>query len=158
MAASNASSILVVDDEPSMLGYMRTLLELDSHRVETASSGEDALQRVRRDPQPNVVLLDLLMPGWDGLETLEKMREVRPNLKVVMLSCVSDTRKVVQAIRLGAQDYLTKPFNKTELDGVLRHCFQNQQTLEDACAEAEPLGDDLYFVAASPAMRTSAPR
>jgi len=153
VAASNASSILVVDDEPSMLGYMRTLLELDSHRVETASSGEDALQRVRRDPQPNVVLLDLLMPGWDGLETLEKMREVRPNLKVVMLSCVSDTRKVVQAIRLGAQDYLTKPFNKSELDGVLRHCFQNQQTLEDACAEAEPLGDDLYFVAASPAMR-----
>jgi two-component system, NtrC family, response regulator AtoC len=151
--ASNASSILVVDDEPSMLGYMRTLLELDSHRVETASSGEDALQRVRRDPQPNVVLLDLLMPGWDGLETLEKMREVRPNLKVVMLSCVSDTRKVVQAIRLGAQDYLTKPFNKAELDGVLRHCFQNQQMLEEACAEAEHLGDDAYFVAASAAMR-----
>ena len=154
MAASNAAtSILVVDDEPSMLGYMRTLLELDSHRVETASSGEDALQRVRRDPQPNVVLLDLLMPGLDGLETLEKMRELRPNLKVVMLSCVSDTRKVVQAIRLGAQDYLTKPFNKTELDSVLRHCFQNQQTLEEGCAEAEPLGDDTYFVAASPAMR-----
>jgi len=151
--ASNASSILVVDDEPSMLGYMRTLLELDSHRVETASSGEDALQRVRRDPQPNVVLLDLLMPGWDGLETLEKMREVRPNLKVVMLSCVSDTRKVVQAIRLGAQDYLTKPFNKAELDSVLRHCFQNQQMLEEACAEAEPLGDDAYFVASSAAMR-----
>jgi len=153
VAASNATSILVVDDEPSMLGYMRTLLELDSHRVETASSGEDALQRVRRDPQPSVVLLDLLMPGLDGLETLEKMREVRPSLKVVMLSCVSDTRKVVQAIRLGAQDYLTKPFNKTELDSVLRHCFQNQQTLEEGCAEAEPLGDDTYFVAASPAMR-----
>jgi len=152
-AASSATSILVVDDEPSMLGYMRTLLELDSHRVETASSGEDALQRVRRDPQPNVVLLDLLMPGWDGLETLEKMREVRPNLKVVMLSCVSDTRKVVQAIRLGAQDYLTKPFNKTELDSVLQHCFQNQQTLEEGCAEAEPLGDDTYFVASSAAMR-----
>ena len=151
--AANPTNILVVDDEPSMLGYMRTLLELDSHRVETASSGEDALQRVRRDPQPNVVLLDLLMPGWDGLETLEKLREVRPNLKVVMLSCVSDTRKVVQAIRLGAQDYLTKPFNKTELDSVLRHCFQNQQAMEDACAEAEPLGDDAYFVAASAAMR-----
>jgi len=151
--AANPTNILVVDDEPSMLGYMRTLLELDSHRVETASSGEDALQRVRRDPQPNVVLLDVLMPGWDGLETLEKLREVRPNLKVVMLSCVSDTRKVVQAIRLGAQDYLTKPFNKTELDSVLRHCFQNQQAMEDGCAEAEPLGDDAYFVAASAAMR-----
>ena len=153
MATSNPTSILVVDDEPSMLGYMRTLLELDSHRVETASNGEAALQRVRRDPQPNVVILDLLMPGLDGLETLERMREVRPSLKVVMLSCVSDTRKVVQAIRLGAQDYLTKPFNKSELDSVLRHCFQNQQAMEEGCAEAEPLGDDTYFVAASPAMR-----
>jgi len=153
VATSNPTSILVVDDEPSMLGYMRTLLELDSHRVETACSGEDALQRVRRDPQPNVVLLDLLMPGLDGLETLEKMREVRPSLKVVMLSCVSDTRKVVQAIRLGAQDYLTKPFNKSELDSVLRHCFQNQQAIEEGCAEAEPLGDDTYFVASSAAMR-----
>ncbi|HYY69055.1 MAG TPA: sigma-54 dependent transcriptional regulator [Terriglobales bacterium] len=153
MASSNATNILVVDDEPSMLGYMRTLLELDAHRVETASSGEDALQRVRRDPQPGVVLLDLLMPGLDGLETLEKMREIRPNLKVVMLSCVSDTRKVVQAIRLGAQDYLTKPFNKAELDGVLRHCFQNQQALQESYAEAEPLGDDTYFVSASAAMR-----
>jgi two-component system response regulator AtoC len=151
--ASNATSILVVDDEPSMLGYLRTLLELDSHRVETASSGEEALQRVRRGPEPNVVLLDLLMPGLDGLQTLEKMREVRPNLKVVMLSCVSDTRKVVQAIRLGAQDYLAKPFNKRELDAVLRHCFQNAQAMVDACAEAEPLGDDTFFVAASPAMR-----
>ncbi len=150
--ASNATSILVVDDEPSMLGYMRTLLELDSHQVETAPSGEDALQRVCREPEPNVVLLDLLMPGLDGLQTLEKMRQVRPNLKVVMLSCVSDTRKVVQAIRLGAQDYLTKPFNKAELDGVLRRCFQNVQTA-DTSAVAEPVGDDMTFVAASPAMR-----
>jgi two-component system response regulator AtoC len=148
-----AGSILVVDDEPSMLGYMRTLLELDSYRVETASSGELALQRIHRDPQPNVVLLDLLMPGLDGMQTLQKIHEVRPNLKVVMLSCVSDTRKVVQAVRLGAQDYLTKPFNKGELDAVLRHCFQNQQAMQNTCVEAEPLGDDSYFVASSPAMR-----
>ncbi len=147
------TSILVVDDEASMLGYMRTLLELDSHGVETACNGEDALQRVRRDPPPNVVLLDLLMPGWDGLETLEKMREIRPNLQVVMLSCVSDTRKIVHAIRLGAQDYLTKPFNKSDLDDVLRRCFHNQLVLEDSYPTAEPLGDDMFFVAASPAMR-----
>ena len=147
------ASILVVDDEPSMLGYMRTLLELDSYKVETASNGAEAVQRVHRDPQPNLVLLDLLMPGLDGLETLEKMREVRPGLRVVMLSCVSDTRKVVQAMRLGAQDYLTKPFNKAELDAVLRHCFENAQALEQAGTEAEQLGDDTFFVAATPQMR-----
>ena len=77
---SNATSILVVGDEPSMLGYMRTLLELDSHRVETASRGEDALQRVRRDPQPSVVLLDL-MPGWDGLDPLCYTRVAKRELR-----------------------------------------------------------------------------
>ncbi|HEV8524606.1 MAG TPA: sigma-54 dependent transcriptional regulator [Terriglobales bacterium] len=154
MASTNLpTSILVVDDEPSMLGYMRTLLELDSYRVETASSGSEALQRVRRDPQPNVVLLDLLMPGLDGLETLEKLREIRPALKVVMLSCVSDTRKVVQAIRLGAMDYLTKPFNKAELDAVLNACFQNHSAAEEGYAETEQLGEDTFFVAATPIMR-----
>jgi len=150
--AANAS-ILVVDDEPSMLGYMRTLLELDSYKVETASNGTEAVQRVHRDPQPNLVLLDLLMPGIDGLETLEKMREICPTLRVVMLSCVSDTRKVVQAMRLGAQDYLTKPFNKAELDAVLRHCFENAPAIEEACTDAEQLGDDTFFVAATPKMR-----
>ncbi|MBV9608137.1 MAG: sigma-54-dependent Fis family transcriptional regulator [Acidobacteria bacterium] len=150
--AANAS-ILVVDDEPSMLGYMRTLLELDSYRVETASNGAEAVQRVHRDPQPNLVLLDLLMPGLDGLETLEKLREARPGLRVVMLSCVSDTRKVVQAMRLGAQDYLTKPFNKAELDAVLRHCLGDTQGVEHAGPEAEQLGDDTFFVATTPQMR-----
>ena len=150
--AANAS-ILVVDDEPSMLGYMRTLLELDSYKVETASNGAEAVQRVHRDPQPSLVLLDLLMPGLDGLETLEKMREARPDLRVIMLSCVSDTRKVVQAMRLGAQDYLTKPFNKAELDAVLRHYFENAQAIEQAGTEAEQLGDDTFFVAVTQKMR-----
>ncbi|HVP42843.1 MAG TPA: sigma-54 dependent transcriptional regulator [Terriglobales bacterium] len=149
------ADILVVDDEPSMLGYMRTLLEVDAHRVETAGSGSEALQRVRRDPVPNVVLLDLLMPGLDGLRTLEQLRALNPELKVVMLSCVSDTRKVVEAMRLGAKDYLTKPFNKAELDAVLRHCLQ-PVSLDDVTVERtdiEEVGDDLCFVAATEQMR-----
>ncbi len=153
MSNSIIPSVLVVDDEPSMLGYMRTLLEVDSYNVETVSSGAEAVQRVSCDPQPGLVLLDLVMPGLDGLETLEKMREVRPSLKVVMMSCISDTRKVVQAMRLGAQDYLTKPFNRAELDAVLRTCFQNASALEEAKAEAEDLGDDTFFVASTAAMR-----
>jgi DNA-binding NtrC family response regulator len=148
------ANILVVDDEPSMLGYMRTLLEVDSHRVETANSGSDALQRVRRDPAPNVVLLDLLMPGLDGLRTLEQLRAINPELKVVMLSCVSDTRKVVEAMRLGAHDYLTKPFNKAELDAVLSHCLLPSQASEPVdVADIEELGDDACFIAANHQMR-----
>src|SRR5579871_1769853 len=91
-------SILVVDDEPGMLRYMRTILEVDSYNVETASSGSDAVMRIQKGPAPDLVLLDLVMPGIDGLQTLEQLRQIDPKLKVVMLSCVSDTKKVVQAM------------------------------------------------------------
>ena len=144
-------NILLVDDEPGMLRYIRTLLEVDDYTVQTASTGEDALQQVEKGLRPDLVLLDLLMPGIDGLQTLEQLRQLVPGLKVVMLSCVSDTRKVVQAIRLGAHDYLTKPFQKAELDKVIDQCLgKNQQNLP---GEVEELYDDVFFVAASPAMR-----
>ncbi len=148
---SEATNILLVDDEPGMLRYIRTLLEVDDYKVETASTGEEALQRVEKGLEPDMVLLDVLMPGIDGLETLEQLRQMRPGVKVVMLSCVSDTRKVVQAMRLGAQDYLTKPFQKAELDAVIDQCLgKNQQAY---AGEVEELCDDVFFVAASPAMR-----
>ena len=153
---STQPSILVVDDEPSMLRYMQTLLEMDEYRVETASNGMDAIRRLEQSPLPDVILLDLLMPNMDGLETLERFRKIRPLAKVVMLSCVSDTRKVVEAIRLGAQDYLTKPFHKTDLDNVLKRLLQakdGELKPPEVAGEVEELSDDLYFVAASPAMR-----
>ena len=148
---TQAVNILLVDDEPGMVRYIRTLLEVDEYTVETASTGEEALQRVEKGLRPDLVLLDLLMPGIDGLQTLEQLRQIVPGLKVVMLSCVSDTRKVVQAIRLGAHDYLTKPFQKAELDTVIDQCLgKNQQNYP---GEVEELYDDVFFVAASPAMR-----
>src|SRR3989440_1834755 len=149
--SSETPNILLVNDEPGMLRYCRTLLEVDDYKVATASTGEEALDRVQKGLQPDLVLLDLLMPGIDGLQTLEQLRQIRPGTKVVMLSCVSDTRKVVQAIRLGAHDYLTKPFQKAELDAVIDQCLGiNQQNYP---GEVEELCDDVYFVAASPAMR-----
>jgi len=148
---SETASILLVDDEPGMLRYIRTLLEVDDYKVETASTGEEALTRVQKGLQPDLVLLDLLMPGIDGLQTLEQLRQLRPGVKVVMLSCVSDTRKVVQAIRLGAHDYLTKPFQKAELDAVIDQCLGTNN--QNYPGEVEELYDDVFFVAASAAMR-----
>ena len=114
-----SAKILLVDDEPGMLRYIKTLLEVDDYKVETATTGEEALQRVEKGMEPDLVLLDVLMPGIDGLQTLEQLRQMQPGVKVIMLSCVNDTRKVVQAMKLGAQDYLTKPFQKAELDAVI---------------------------------------
>src|SRR5437660_12152712 len=149
--SSETHNILLVDDEPGMLRYIRTLLEVDDYKVATASTGEEALERVQKGLQPDLVLLDLLMPGIAGLRTVEQLRQIRPGTKVVMLSCVSDTRKVVQAIRLGAHDYLTKPFQKAELDAVIDQCLGTNQ--QNYPGEVEELCDDVYFVAASPAMR-----
>src|SRR5271167_4541512 len=149
---SEAANILLVDDEPGMLRYIRTLLEVDEHKVQTASTGEEAVEHVQKGLHPDLVLLDLLMPGIDGLETLEKLRQLKPGLKVVMLSCVNDTRKVVQAMRLGAIDYLTKPFQKAELDAVIGQCVGTAKT-ESYAGEVEELCDDVFFIAASPAMK-----
>src|SRR3954463_2576996 len=145
------SKILLVDDEPGMQRYIKTLLEIDDHHVETASTGEQAVELVQNGMEPNLVLLDLLMPGIDGLETLEKLRKLQPNIKVVMLSCVNDTKKVVQAIRLGATDYITKPFQKAELDAVIDQCLGTNQ--ENYAGEVEDLGDETFFVAACANMR-----
>ena len=148
---SDAANILLVDDEPGMLRYIRTLLEVDDYKVQTATTGEDALKQVEKGLEPDLVLLDLLMPGIDGLQTLEHLRQMKPGVKVVMLSCVSDTRKVVQAMRLGAHDYLTKPFQKAELDALIDQCLGSSQ--QSYSGDIEELCDDVFFVAASPAMR-----
>jgi len=145
------ANILLVDDEPGMLRYIRTLLEVDDYKVETASTGEEAVERVRKGLRPDLILLDLVMPGIDGLQTLEQIRQIQTAAKVVMLSCVTDTRKVVQAIRLGAHDYITKPFQKAELDAVIDQCLGTNP--QNYPGEVEELNDDTFFVAASPAMR-----
>src|ERR1043165_3701363 len=137
-----------------MLRYLQTLLEVEAYNVDTAPSGEAAMEKVKNGT-PDVVLLDVLMPGgMDGLQTLEMMRERHPQLKVIMLSCVSDTRKVVQAIRLGAQDYLAKPFQKADLDAVIQQCVGEKAAVTAPVhGEIEDLGDEVFFVAACPAMR-----
>ncbi len=148
---TDKAHILLVDDEPGMLRYIRTLLEVEDYKVETASTGEEAVERVQKGFRPDLVLCDLLMPGIDGLQTLEQIRHLQPGAKVVMLSCVGDTRKVVQAMRLGAYDYLTKPFQKAELDAVLDQCLGTNQ--QNYPGEVEELAEDQFFVAASPIMR-----
>src|SRR5262245_3241380 len=154
-------SILLVDDEPSVLRYTKTLLEIDEYLVETAGSGEEALQRMHNGPAPSLIILDLLMPGMDGLQTLENCKKIRPEQKVLMMSCVADTGKVVQAIKLGASDYLTKPFQPSQLHGAIRRALEpatqiNTQATRYTVKGAElveNLDDELFFLAASPAMK-----
>jgi len=158
---SGKQNILVVDDEAGMLTYTRTLLEMDNYLVETVTTGEQAVLRLQSKPAVDLVLMDMVMPGMDGLQTIEACRKVRPEQKIVVCSCVSDTSVVVQAIKLGALDYMTKPFYKAELDAVLKRTLidhRSEAAVKPAPVFAdqehfESLENDLFFLAASPAMR-----
>jgi CheY-like chemotaxis protein len=117
------ATILVVDDSPEIQRYLRALLELDSYKVETANSGLEALQSLRHACNPDVVLLDLQMPGMDGLETLRRVKEIQPNRKVIMCSGVDDPAKIGEAVLLGAHSYLVKPIQHLYLSAAIERCL-----------------------------------
>jgi two-component system KDP operon response regulator KdpE len=105
--------VLVVDDEPGILRAVQTNLGRHDYRVETATSGEAALEAYNR-VRPDLVLLDLGLPDMDGLDVLRAIRE-RASTPVVVLSAREAERDKVAALDLGADDYVTKPFGVNEL-------------------------------------------
>src|SRR6516162_9702706 len=147
--------ILVVDDEPSIRKYLQTLLEVDGFDVETVSTGRDAIKRISDGLHPDFVILDVLMPEMNGIDTLKELMQLDRSLNVIMLSCSNEVGTVVEAIRIGAHDYLTKPFEKSELDAAMLKSRQKKelasenQALRDYC---DQVTEDLSFLAASPQM------
>src|SRR5450631_529056 len=147
--------ILVVDDEPSIRKYLETLLEVDGYQVESVVSGAEAVQKIEAGDRPDLIILDVLMPELNGIETLTRLMQIDRSLNVVMLSCSNEVGTVVEAIRLGAHDYLTKPFEKAELDVALLKCRQKRQLRQENKALREycdTITEDLCFLAASPQM------
>jgi DNA-binding NtrC family response regulator len=111
--------ILVVDDERAMLVALRGVLAREGWHVETASSGEEALRRIEQG-RFHVVITDLSMDGVGGMEVLEHARRVDPDAGVVMITAHGNEKTAVQAMKLGAADYLPKPFDNDELRLVVR--------------------------------------
>jgi two-component system, NtrC family, response regulator AtoC len=152
---SKREKILVVDDEPSIRKYLQTLLEVDGYAVETLNSGVELLERIGEGEHCDYIILDVLMPEMNGIETLQRLMQMNRGLNVIMLSCSNEVGTVVEAIRLGAQDYITKPFEKSELDAAMLKCqmkrklHQENETLREYC---DQITEDLSFLAASPQM------
>jgi CheY-like chemotaxis protein len=107
--------ILVVDDEPAVCEVVKEFLESRGYRVVTALSGQEALAAVRRE-RPDLVLLDILMPGMNGLEVLQRIRQMDPSAGVIMLTAVKDEEVARQAMQQEAYDYLTKPVDLDYLE------------------------------------------
>jgi two-component system, NtrC family, response regulator AtoC len=147
--------IVVVDDEPSIRKYLQTLLEVDGFAVETIGSGKEVIAKVNNGDRPDMIILDVLMPELNGIDTLKELLQIDRNLNIIMLSCSNEVGTVVEAIRLGAHDYLTKPFEKSDLDAAMlksrqkKQLTQENQALRDYC---DQVTEDLSFLAASPQM------
>lgn len=124
--------ILVVDDEPRMIGFIRMNLELEGHQVIEAHSGLEALDAVRTQ-LPDLILLDVMMPELDGFETLRMLREFS-DIPVIMLTAKGEENDKVYGLELGADDYVTKPFGPRELSSRIKTIFRRLEkpTTEEA--------------------------
>lgn len=149
------SRILVVDDEKQIRRILSVLLAEHGHEVREAESGTQALA-LQDEFQPNIVLLDLSLPGIDGLETLQKLLERDRRIDCIMMTAYGTIRSAVRAMRLGAFDYLSKPFDNDELlltiDRAL-HMRRLDAELEDLRSELEARYGFNEIVGISPQMR-----
>jgi len=122
-------TVLIVDDDPGVRESLRMVLK-DQYEPLLVASGEEALAAVA-EARPNVVLLDVLMPGLDGLEVLERIKAEDQQIPVVMLTATKTVKTAVTAMKLGAFDYVTKPFDVEELRIII------ERATRDAAREAE---------------------
>ena len=129
--------ILVVDDEPRMIGFIRMNLELEGHLVIEAHSGLQALDAIRTQ-LPDLVLLDVMMPELDGFETLGMLREFS-DIPVIMLTAKGEENDKVYGLELGADDYITKPFGPRELSSRIKAIFRRLEkpTTDEAILEID---------------------
>src|SRR5256885_751570 len=117
----NPVSIVVVDDEPSIRTYLSHLLSNTGYAVETMTDGDQLLARLAVGPIPSLILLDVRLPGRDGIEIIEKINEAHLKVPVIMLSGMSQTKTVVEAMKLGASDFLLKPINEDLLVAAIQN-------------------------------------
>jgi DNA-binding NtrC family response regulator len=132
--------ILLVDDSESIRSYVTAWLDEQGHRVDSAEDGRRALALLDGGLVPDLVLLDVMMPGMDGLETLRALRERAPRLPVVMISVVGNARTIVDAMRAGASDYVSKPFDEAGLGAVIARVLARagQEAATGAARSAAP--------------------
>src|SRR5918911_2835506 len=129
MRSENSPSILMVDDDPHVLRSLRVALESHGYRVRSATSGPVALEACATE-RPDVVLLDLALPGLDGVEVCRRLRSWSRVPILVLSARVHESQKV-QALDAGADDYVTKPFGTEELLARIRAALRRDQARRD---------------------------
>jgi two-component system NtrC family response regulator/two-component system response regulator HydG len=130
--------IVVIDDEVNAAAALETLLREDGYDVARAHDGRAGLALLEKH-DPDVVLTDLRMPGMDGIELLAKIKEIRPETMVIVMTAYGTVKTAVRAMKLGAEDYLGKPIDVDELEVVLQKALERKGLLEEARSLRERL-------------------
>jgi len=140
-------SIAVVDDDSGFAGYLRTFLALRGYDARAYSRGDEIVAAIRQGEPPDIVLLDVAMPGMDGLQTLKALKAARPELQVIMLSGREQAPIIVEAVRLGAADYVVKPgdpegLGEIALDSAIKQAIERSRLVSELTDLRRQLSDD----------------
>jgi DNA-binding NtrC family response regulator len=123
-------NILIVDDEEIVIRSCRRILSDNAYLVDSAQNGFDALKKVEESSY-DIIILDVMMPKMDGLEVLQNVKERHPDIDVIMMTGLSEIQTAVKAMKLGAFDYLSKPFDPDELKHVVDRALERRQLLQE---------------------------
>ena len=135
--------LLVVDDEPPIQRILRRNLSMGGYDVLVADNGKQAVEMVQLH-QPDLILLDLCLPGeFDGLEVCRQVRQL-VQTPIIILSAITEEKQKVEALDLGADDYLTKPFSNDELQARVRACLRRASAAESGGGDAHSPPDILF--------------
>jgi len=134
--------ILICDDEQGILNYLKKLLQSQGYAVETFCSGHDLLRRLEsgEPSDADLLLQDVRMPDIDGISVLRKVKKLRPELPVVIMTAFGTIDAAVETIKLGAYDYVTKPFPKEKILSVMRNALEKEQLRQENRALKSELG------------------
>ena len=116
--------LLVVDDEVEICDFLKSFFEERNYEVKSASSGQAALDMVEQF-KPNVILLDIKMPGMDGIQVLGAIKKKYPRIKVIMVTALETRDKIEECLRLGADNYITKPLSLEYLENDVREKIES---------------------------------
>ena len=133
-------TILIVDDNRDMQFTLSNILKDQGYETICAPDGERAIKEVKKK-SPNLALLDIKLPGMDGMKILEEMKQIDKNLIIIMLTAFGDVKDAVRAMRLGAFDYITKPFDNEEIVLIIKKAFQTQYLSKEVEALRKRLGE-----------------
>lgn len=150
--AKEKIKLLVIDDNPKVAWMLREGLNQDEYDISAALDGKSGIQKMI-DDQPRIIILDIKLPGMDGMEVLERIRSINRRVEIVMLSGYGETKQIVRAMKLGASDFISKPFEVEEVEIVIQSVLEKSELkreVHNLRSELEAKSEYENFVGDSP--------